>query len=349
MENEEVRKYSRWFWLGIWSLVINVVLMLAFLGVGVLVGGVSFLLLGRTRLAIGISVILSVVFFVISVIAQGCGEDWTQDQVRPRGAKSDTGSLLVAIIVVVLVLGAVGARMRATGTGATGDGGGFFGITLPDIIINLITPDSGGSDASDWGPPPDWGDPPANSQAPTGLTILVNPATVDMGDWISGTVSSNGYNWPLEVTVTHTGSGESGTISGWLGADGIFEIWNEINVPGVYEVTATSNGATDGPITFVVRGILVECDGGFYSKTMADSKRIGVYSHHTNQNVAVVGHYPAGSYSRVIDNSRINAGGYAEVNPNLDGLANGDWELDAIIGGDSATAWTGTYWVRVGR
>ena len=82
---------------------------------------------------------------------------------------------------------------------------------------------------------------------------------------------------------------------------------------------------------------------------MADSKLIRVYSHHTHQNAGIVGHYPAGSYSRAITNTVINAGGYGEVAPSLDHLANGDWELDAIIGGDSATAWEGTYWVRVGR
>jgi hypothetical protein len=45
----------------------------------------------------------------------------------------------------------------------------------------------------------------------------------------------------------------------------------------------------------------------------------------------------------------INAGGYGEVNPGFDWRANGDWELDAIIGGDSAMAWGGTYWISVGR
>jgi hypothetical protein len=347
MENEEVRKYSRWFWLGIWATVINIVLMLAFMGAGIIVGGAGFFLLGRTRLALGISVIISVLFIVFSFIAQGWGEDWAQDQVRPRGGKTDTASLLVAVVVVVLVLGAVGARMRATG-GGTGDGG-FLGIQIPDIILNLIVPESGGSDGSDWGPPPDWGDPPANKQAPTGITATVSPSTIDMGDWLIGTVTSNGYNWPLSVTVTHTGSGVSGELAGWLGPDGQFEIYQSVEVPGVYEVTATANGITDGPITFVVRGILVDCDGGFYSKTLSDSKRIGVYSHHTNQNAGIVGHYPAHSISRPITNTVINAGGYGEVAPNLDSLNNGDWELDAIIGGDSATAWEGTYWVRVGR
>jgi hypothetical protein len=254
------------------------------------------------------------------------------------------------VILAIVVLGGLGAGMRAR-TGEDGSDGGFLGFKLPDIVINLITPESGDQGDFDFPEWPDYEPPPPaeNSRAPTDISVFVTPNEIDMGDWIIGTVTSNGYNWPLSVTVTHTGSGQSGELAGWLGANGQFEIYQAVNVPGVYEVTATSNGVTDGPITFVVRGILVDCDGGFYSKTMSDSKLIRVYTHHTHQNAGIVGHYPAGSYSRAITNTVINAGGYGEVAPNLDGLANGDWELDAIIGSDSATAWGATYWVRVGR
>ena len=126
-------------------------------------------------------------------------------------------SALIVVVLAVLILGGIGARMRATGEGGEG---GFFGITIPDIILNLVVPDSGDSGAQDW---PDWPEypefePQPDSRAPTGLTIMVTPSEVDMGDWIIGTVSSNGYNWPLSVTVTHTGSGVSGEIAGFLGA-----------------------------------------------------------------------------------------------------------------------------------
>lgn len=81
---DEKRKYSRWFWLGIWSSVITLILGLAVTGVGVLVYGTSFLLLGRTRLAVGATVVITLVFLVVTIIAQGWGEDWTQDRVRNR-------------------------------------------------------------------------------------------------------------------------------------------------------------------------------------------------------------------------------------------------------------------------
>ena len=85
MENKEVRKYSRYFWLGLWSSVITMILGFAVAGLGIIVYGVSFLLLGRTRLALGITVRISIGFLVFAVIAQGLGEDWTQDRVRPEG------------------------------------------------------------------------------------------------------------------------------------------------------------------------------------------------------------------------------------------------------------------------
>ena len=80
---ESVRRYSRWFWLGLWAGVINGILMFAMLGAGFLVYGTSFLLFGSTRLAIGISVLITVAFFVLSFIAQGWGEDWSQRRVGP--------------------------------------------------------------------------------------------------------------------------------------------------------------------------------------------------------------------------------------------------------------------------
>jgi len=349
MEKKEVKKYSRWFMLGMWATVINIVLTLALTGMGIVVYGVSFLLLGRTRLAIGISVIISVGFFVFGMIAQGWGEDWTQTKVRK--AKTDQGkimSILIVVVLVVVVLGGIGARMRAT------PGEGFLGFQIPDIILNLVVPDSGDSGAQDFPEWPDYPDyeppPPAeNSLAPTALTVFISPNPVDMGSWIEGSVTSNGYNWPLRIVLTHRGSGESGEIAGFLGADGQFIHWSEFNIPGVWDVTAYADGVSSATATFVCRGILVIPERSHYSKTMSDSMPIGVYSHHTNQNAGIVGHYPAGSYSRAITNTMINAGGYGEVAPNLDSLANGDWELDAIIGSDSATAWTGTYWITVGR
>ena len=82
-EKNRVRKYARWFWLGIWSSVIMMVLGFAVAGVGVMVYGTSFLLLGRTRLAIGATVVITLIFLVFSLIAQGWGEDWTQRRVGP--------------------------------------------------------------------------------------------------------------------------------------------------------------------------------------------------------------------------------------------------------------------------
>ena len=57
--------------------------MFAMMGLGILVYGTSFLLLGSTRLAVGISVVITIVFFVVSFIAQGWGEDWSQRRVGP--------------------------------------------------------------------------------------------------------------------------------------------------------------------------------------------------------------------------------------------------------------------------
>lgn len=263
--------------------------------------------------------------------------------------KLNQTELVIIIAIVALGALALGSRYRQTVDGEEG-GGGLFG--LPDLILNIIIPEGDGAgegdgDGGDGAPPPPA---PENSRKPTGLTITLTTHEMDMGSWIRGTVSGDGYNYPIEVWAKHTGSGDTGNLYAFLGSDGKYTSeFQKMETPGVWELYAEADGIKSEPVTLVVRGIRVVCERGHYSKTLSDSILIGVYSHHTRQNAGIVGHYPEGAYSRSITNTVINSGGYGSVSPNLDGLANGDWEIDAVIGSDQARDYEATYWVSIGR
>jgi hypothetical protein len=58
---------------------------------------------------------------------------------------------------------------------------------------------------------------------------------------------------------------------------------------------------------------------------------------------------PVHAVSIPLTNTVINAGGYGEVQVDFSGFAYGDYEIDALINGETATSYGGTYWVTVGR
>lgn len=251
--------------------------------------------------------------------------------------------ILLAVLIVLLV-GGIGLRSRASG-----DEGGL-GWSLPDIILNIIVPDSGDGDGDDW-TPPDWSPPeaPDNWREPTSLFVDVSPNPMTMGGWLIGTVVSNGYNHEITVTVRHKGSGEGIIINAWVGTDGKFEHAQQMNTPGYWEFTVEGGSAAPVTAELTVEGILIVPESEHYSKTFRDSLQLEVYTHLRNSNAAIVGHYPSGSYSRPITNTAINAGGYGTVAPGLDHLANGSWELDVVIYSETADDYDGTAWITIGR
>lgn len=238
---------------------------------------------------------------------------------------------------------------------ADGEGGGFLSGLFEGVINIFITvPDTGDDEADDDGddftPPPS--PPPSDITVPTSLSCSVIYPTLTMGQYQLGTVTSNGRNYPVTIYVGHRGTGLMIEIAGFLNDHGM---WTsppqKMGTPGYYEAwVETDTGVASPHIFFVVEGIKVLGESEHYSKTFKDSFLIEVVSHYKNTNVQIIGNYPAGDYSQPITSTTLNNLGYGSVAPSFDSLANGDWELDALIGSDRAALYEyGTWWVDIGR
>jgi hypothetical protein len=189
----------------------------------------------------------------------------------------------------------------------------------------------------------------ANSRAPTSLTAFVSPDPVRMGGWVLGTLSSNGYNYPVSILATHLGKGAQQTIAGFLGADGKWQTAQQMNTPGYWEFYAfVDTGATSNKALLTCLGISIGLSSYHYSKSFATSITIGVYSHLTG-NCQIIANDPSHAVSYDITNTVINHGGYGEVAPSLAMLPLGNYEIDARIGSEWAHDYGGTAWITVER
>jgi len=162
-------------------------------------------------------------------------------------------------------------------------------------------------------------------------------------------VSSNGYNYPLTIYAKHKGSGQIQQLAALLGPDGKYTIAQQITVPGHWEFWAVAGSVTSNTIQLTVEGVKVVGESNHYSKTLRTSMTLQIYSHLTG-NAAIILNDPAHSTSYPLTNTYVNTGGYGEISITLNGYANGDYEIDAIINGVKASSYTyGSYWVNIGR
>jgi len=219
-----------------------------------------------------------------------------------------------------------------------------------DIIVNIINPPppsdgDGTGDGDGTTPPPDDGDDhvaPPNNLQPSSLTAFVSPNPMTMGGWIQGTVSSDGYNWPITIYATHKGEGATQSWAGLLAENGIYQLTQQLSTPGIWSfVVKTAEGLESNTVTLTCQGILIVPEFDHYSKTFRDSISFKIYSHMERQSAQILANFPAGSYTIPVTNIMIASGGFATFSTSLDSFANGDYQWDVIIGSASAIGYGG--------
>jgi hypothetical protein len=190
--------------------------------------------------------------------------------------------------------------------------------------------------------------PTSNERAPTSLTVSLNTYDCYMTDWVTGTVTSNGYNYPLTVYMKHVGSGEQNNQGGLIGADGRFTQGQNINTPGVFEFWVTSGSVTSNKVTLNVHGVRIICDKT--TVPFSPGPHVVNLKVYGDKNSVVVGmvNDPAHAISYPWPASvTTNAGGYATTTYDFAGKNKGNYQIDAMIKGYYASTWGADWWVEV--
>lgn len=226
-------------------------------------------------------------------------------------------------------------------------------------------PSSGGQTPPPLSPPssPPPAPPPPPPQAPpewplTTLSVVVSPNPIQMGGVVIGYVTGDKAGSPVTVTVIHLGVASVQTISGALGADGIYTVPpTQINTPGIWSFTATSGGITSNTVLLEVRGILVDIEPDSVSRATAGAQGyLHVYSHYAGTaldvHAALDGIFDMGPmyefYYTTLDAT--NAGGYVGAMVSWSGVPSNDhFEVDVRHpgNGDMSRNYDGTDWIRV--
>ncbi|MCW4015066.1 MAG: hypothetical protein NWF06_01730 [Candidatus Bathyarchaeota archaeon] len=192
---------------------------------------------------------------------------------------------------------------------------------------------------------------PEDKVFPTDIDIAVSPSSVSMGGWVTGLLSSDGRDYRIYTEVTHRGAGLSETLSGIVADDdGTYELSRQMYLPGLWKFQTTAeNGVVSNFAYLTVRGVQVDLEADHFSKTFRDSLELRVFCHYAGASVLFIANDPDASLSYSLGTATVNSGGYATLSYNFDSLGNGDYEIDAVVAGDSASAWSATAWLTVGR
>jgi len=235
---------------------------------------------------------------------------------------------------------------------------GSFNIDLGDVNLNNLA-NGGGSGAGTGGTTTTTTQTTttqtmttttttSNSRAPTAMTALVSPNPVNMGGWVVGTVTGNGYNYPIEILATHRGTGATQSIAGFLDGGGMIELDQQINTPGEWEFIVNGGGVSSNTAFLTVQGVVIESEDSFYSRLMDDSQQFMVYSDHKGS-CLVYASKDGWATEVTIGTIVINSGGYGSFTISLDWVTLGNYEFDARIAGETARGWGATCWVNIGR
>lgn len=221
-------------------------------------------------------------------------------------------------------------------------------ITLPNFNPNIIVNPSPSPSPTPT-PTPTPQPQPENARKPTVLNAFVSPNPCTMGWWVDGTVTSNGYNYPIKIIANHLTTGTSQTLTGFLGPDGQFALTQQLNTPGYWTFQAmTEDGSvTSNLVELTCVGVKVDPSKEFYSRLIDDSITFTITSYIKNANGVLTAKSGAGT--KTVGNFRTDSHGLATLTANLDSYNTVDWEFDATVGGQSASTYKGTCWVRVSR
>lgn len=186
-----------------------------------------------------------------------------------------------------------------------------------------------------------------NERAPTSLTVALNTYDCNMGTTVIGAVTSNGYNYPVNVYVKYLGTGDQVSESGLLGADGRFIEARAIQLPGGWEVWATSNGVTSNKVLLSVHGCRVVCD----KTTVPFSPgshivNVKIYGDKTSAVTGFVND-PIHAISFPLPSVTTNSGGYASTTYDFMNKGIAKYEVDAIVNGKQASVFGASWWIEV--
>jgi hypothetical protein len=190
--------------------------------------------------------------------------------------------------------------------------------------------------------------PASDSRAPSSLYAVVEPNPITMKQRVLGAVTSDGYKYPITVHAKHKGIGTEQTFGGLLDTSGRFIITQTIDLPGTWEFWVTSNTVKSNVVSVTVQGVATTSNRVTVSRSIDPTCIISVWSS-SHGNAQVVANDPAHAVSIPLTNAVVNAGGYGSVQIDLGGLTLGTYEIDAVIGGETASSYGGACTVTLGR
>jgi len=254
-----------------------------------------------------------------------------------------TGLLVIIVILSVLLVGVfvvLYAHMMGLETPFDALGRAIGNAIAGALNIQVNVPEDGGSTTVVVQQGED-------KKAPTSMTAFVSPNPVTMGDWIKGTVTSDGYNYPITIHALHIGENAKQSFAGVLDDQGKYELINQLNTPGYWQFwVETDVGVKSNKVQLTCQGIKIVGDKTVYDKSQDDQITFKVYSHYTGD-AQVVAEDPNQAVSIPVTTVTINSGGYATFTVNLDSWSDGDYRFNVLIGGEKATDYGGEFWVKV--
>lgn len=189
---------------------------------------------------------------------------------------------------------------------------------------------------------------PANNRQPTSLTCAVSPNPVTMKGWVHGSVTSNGYNWPVTVYARLKGIDQTQSFDAFLGSDGMYTLEQQLNIAGYWEFWAkTSEGATSNTVSLTCIGILISPSSSFYSRLVAHPITFKIFSNYDGT-ATLTATSPLG-VTTTLGTVSVSHLGYGEGTFNMPTATLGNYHVDCTLAGHTASSYSGDVYVEVTR
>lgn len=260
-------------------------------------------------------------------------------------ADKNTVVVIVAIAVIATVFGAL-FYYRTTPNWGNGGGAGSGANPTP-------TPPAYQQPTYPTYPP--YPTAPPDNRAPTSLHVTLDPNPIDMGDMAYGTVTGDGYKYPITIHAKHVGANQEQTFNALLSEYGDFYHAETINIPGYWDFWATTDtGVTSNIPRLTVEGAMLTSSRTFFSQLdpfgEGYSTTLKLYCHSAGSATVFVND---GSSSTVIATVHINSGGYGEGAVDLGSFFSmhgmGTYEIDFTINGINASYYGESVFVTYSR
>lgn len=187
-----------------------------------------------------------------------------------------------------------------------------------------------------------------NNLKPTSLAVTVSPNDAPRGSTVTGSVTSNGYNYPITIHAKHVGANSEVSFGGLLTDYGKFYHMQQMDICGRWSFWVTCDGVTSNVAYATITGIMLYSDETTYSRSFDHVGNWKIYSSVTGS-CSVFVNDPAHGVSVPMGSVNVNAGGYASVDLDFGSLSLGNYEVDCVIGGQKASDYAGSVEIQVIR